>query len=269
MNPEIPEWDLASVKRHYPDLNLSDEQAGRIYLFEQGTRQPFTDALQFSVWEEKDYEWDAYRAILSPEQLAIYERGRREAIERHEAALQKSDAAEWKEEIAIWEEMIGWYKETFLPAVRREAMQAPILPFMEQEKIVYLRGAYQQFLHKTHQDTLVRHYRQSRTFQPNLLRLSLLREELLRLWPDHRSFFDWADAATQNMAVYVLERYKGAGSKSAAFFQQKAVEVKERWAAARTRHTGEPVIRGWHIAISEERWTEAELGVMAVLIMAP
>jgi hypothetical protein len=267
MNTETPEWHIVAVQRHYEYLDLSNEQAEQICLFEHESRNTLAGALSYSFWEEKDREWDRFRIILSPEQLVLYERERKVFIEGFESGLQKSDTAEWATEITIHEEMTGWYADTFIPAFRRDALQSSLALFSEQEKIHYLRAAYKIFLRKSRQDTLVNHYRHSRLFQPNLLRLALLRQELLRLWPEYALFWDWADAPTRGIAGFVTERYKGLCRHSADLLRQKAEEVKEQWSNVRMKHTGEPVIRGWHTTVIEERWPVEELGMMALLLM--
>jgi hypothetical protein len=142
MNTETPEWHIVAVQRHYEYLDLSNEQAEQIYLFEHESRNTLADALTFSFWEEKDHEWDRFGVILSPEQMVLYERERKAFIEGFESGLRKSDTAEWAVEITIHEEMTGWYADTFIPAFRRDALQSSIALFAEQEKIHYLRAAY-------------------------------------------------------------------------------------------------------------------------------
>ena len=269
MISETPEWNIVAVQRHYEYLDLSNEQAEQIYLFEYESRNTLSDALVFSFWEEKDHEWDRFRVILSAEQLALYERERKVFIEGFESGLRKSDVAEWAMEITIHEEMTGWYAGTFIPAFRRDALQSSIALFTAQEKIHYLRAAYKIFLRKSRQDTLVNHYRHSRLFQPNLLRLVLLRQELLRLWPEYALFRDWADGPTRVVADHVAERYKGFARHGADLFREKAEEVKAQWSDVRMRHTGEQEIQGWYATVREERWSVEELGMMALILMDP
>jgi hypothetical protein len=270
MNEEIPEWDLVAVERRYDYLQLSDEQAAQVFLYEQETRSPISGGLIFSYWEERDYEWDRMKAILSEEQLALYERDLQGSIEGYEASLRRTDASEWPKEVALFEEMAGWYRETFIPVFRSEVLQVPILLSMEPEKVDYLRTEYTKFLLRTRRDVLVNHYRQSRRHQPNGLRLALLRHALLELWPDFARWFREADAPTQGVAAHVLERYQGYCRMGSEFFRQKEEEIRQQWLIVRTRRTGEPMIPGWHVNINAQQpWSVEELGMMTLLLMDP
>ncbi|HEY4063705.1 MAG TPA: hypothetical protein VGM30_17475 [Puia sp.] len=268
MDLEDAHREFAAVQRRYDHLQLTYEQAEQVFLYEQESEAPIRGALSFTFWEEREYEWDRMKAILTPEQLPLYERDRQQSIDAYEASLRKMDAAEWPVEIAIFEEMIAWYGETFIPGFRREALQVPILLFVETEKIVYLRAEYKKFLQRTRRDALVNHYRQSRSFQPNALRLALLRQHLLELWPDFARWYREADGPTQTVAAFVLERYQGYCRQGSAFFQEKEEAARHQWANIRTRHTGEATIRGWHVPASlQPAWSVEELGMMALVLM--
>jgi hypothetical protein len=267
MDTPTPEWEIVAVQRHYEYLGLSDEQAARVALFEKETRNFMSGASQFSYWEEREYEWDCFRGLLSAEQWAVFEREWQANIQRYEVQLRSADATEWSKEAAVYEEMIGWYRAVFIPGCRKEALQSSLVPFLEREKIDYLRASYIFFLRRARQEALVNHYRQYRTYQPNGLRLALLRQELLHLWPDHNRFYREADAPTQAIAGFVLERYRGPCQLGADLFRRKSEEAEQQWGTVRIKHTGEPEIRGWSTGIREERWSAEELGMMALLLM--
>jgi hypothetical protein len=125
MNPEIPEWDIVAIQRRYDYLQLSDEQAAQVFQYEQESRAPITGGLSFTFWEEREYEWDRMKAILSGEQLALYERDWQESVGGYEASLRRTDAAEWPVEVALFEEMAGWYREAFIPGFQAEALGVP------------------------------------------------------------------------------------------------------------------------------------------------
>lgn len=269
MHTEISEWEIVAVQRQYEYLGLSDEQAARVARFEKETRNFMSGAWNFSYWEEREYEWDFFRGLLSAEQWPRFEGPWQENIRGYETLLRNSDATEGVKELVLYEEMVVWYREVFIPDFRRETRQSSIVAFLEKEKIDYLRASYISFLRNSRQEALVRHYRQYRTYQPNALRRALLRQELLQLWPDFDGFYREADGPTQAVAGYLLERYKRQCQLGGEVFRQKAEEMKQQWEEARVRHIGvREEVGGWHATIiPEQRWSVEERGMMALLLM--
>jgi hypothetical protein len=271
MDKETLQGYIKSARNRYAGLGLSDAQAVKMLELEDDTEGRQFDfgkgAEIFSLWERQDYELDEARGFLHADQLALYAKRQRAAAEKHEATLSEHDAKQAKE-AALNEEYNGWLREQFLPAVLRESIRVPIVFLMEKEKIAYLRAEHQQFLALSRRNALVRHYRYSRGFEPNKLKMSLNYYERQALLPDFESFLSQADEAVRSVGNFLVEKYRNYAEHGAEFFKQKSAESKKQYAGMRMRHIGEQEISGWHTTIvPKTALTEAQGWLMAVMLM--
>jgi len=176
MTPEEYQWYVNLVRDRNQYLNLTFEQAERVYKYEQD-KDTYSEKHFFSVWEEWDYELTTFREILHDDQLKNYETFLRENIQRYEQSLIEQDG-EKANEIAHNEELINFYETQFLP----DFFKDPFLRFcwlsIDRAKIEYLRKEYKRFLNDTKKSILTSHFRHNRTFKPNELKASLLRLKL-------------------------------------------------------------------------------------------
>ena len=268
MNDDIRDDLIKGVKKvQYAYLRLSDKQAQQIYAMEEEDRavHPYI-GMGLSYWEEKEYEWDRMREILTAKQLVRYEEKERLNREAYEAQLRKTDAG-MEKEVVYGEECNRWLSEDFVPAYRIGAMRAFILLTHEQEKIAYLRAAYAKFLATSRRRALVHHYHYSHRFEPNKLRLVMLHQDALGVMPGYERFISESDAPTQAIAAFVLEQYQPYIRHSADFLRQQANETKEKYKALREKHFGDPELRGWHTTIYPKNALSVEESMMMSLAL--
>src|SRR6185312_5478736 len=102
MTPEEYEWYINLVKDRHHALDLTFEQAEKVYKYEQ-EKDTYSEKHFFSAWEEWDYELTTFKEILDAEQFKNYENFLKENIQRYEESLIEQDKEKDKE-IAYYEE---------------------------------------------------------------------------------------------------------------------------------------------------------------------
>lgn len=262
--------NLKRIRAHYPDLGLSDDQAVKMMELEDSIKGRHLGlgvrGDHFSFWERQDYELDEVRAFLTEGQLTLFTKMQQEAASEQEKFMREQDTMQAKE-VALNEEYIAWLREQFLPKVLRELIHVPILFIMEREKVAFLRAEYRNFVVVSKRNALVRHYRQSRGFEPNGLRLALLYQEQKALLPDYLSFMREADEAVRSVGNFLVEKYSGYAEHGAEFFKQKAEEISKQYAEMRLRRIGEREISGWHTTIKlKSSLTDAQGWLMSMML---
>ena len=113
MTPEEYKWYVKLVQDRNHNLNLTFEQAEKVYKHEQD-KDTYSQKHYFSAWEEWDYELTIFKEILNEEQFKNYETFLKENIQRYEQNLVELDS-ERINEIAYNEELINFYETQFLP----------------------------------------------------------------------------------------------------------------------------------------------------------
>lgn len=256
------------VIRRYSHLNLSFEQAEQVYRFERERDAP-SDTHHFSYWEEQDYMLDHFIRILSPAQLTTYKQEAAESIRHYEAELVRSDGeqAKWA---AHFRELADRYKHTFLPAWFRDQVQAGLTPFLEKEKITYLRAEFRKYMDEEKKMILVNHYRHNRLFKPQLLQTSLWLHECNRLLGQYAGFKAKMDPATRAVADFLLEKYRIYAERGANFFLAKQEELTMIQKNLKAANPSEgKSIEGWHITITATPQEVHEQRIMQLLLMEP
>ena len=271
MDKETLQGYIKGIRRRYAELDLSADQALKMLELEEDRNAPQFElgsgAENFSFWERQDYLIDEARGFLKDNQLALYEKILEAAAEAQGATLKKQDATQAKE-VALNDEYNTWLKEQFLPAVVREVIRVPIVFFLEKEKIAFLRAEHRHFLARSRRNALVRHYRQSRGFEPNKLKLTLSYHEREALLPSYESFIGNADEAVRSVGNFLVDKYSTYAERGVEFFRQKWDENKKQYADLRMRHIGEHEIKGWHTTITfKSDLTEAQGWLMTVMLM--
>jgi hypothetical protein len=270
MDPHMREQFVERAQEQFADLNLTADQAIRLLDLLDDEGAPSFDlgkgADHFSFWERQDYELDSARVFLTDEQLTLYHKHQQLDAAAYETRMREEDAAKTNE-VLFNEEYTTWIKDHFLLKMLRELIHVPIRFSMEKEKVEYLRAEYKQFVARSTRNALVRHYRYHRHFEPNSLRLTLLREERRALLPDYESFIGQSDDFVKAVGNFLADKYSGFAKQGEEFFERKAEESKKQYAELRLRHIGERQPGGWHTTITfATALTAAQQGLMAMML---
>lgn len=205
MNSEEYNWFVNLVKDRHNELDLSFEQAEKIYQYEQ-IKGAYSDKHYFSVWEEWDYEWTTFKEILYPNQLNKYEQFLSENSKRHIQNLIEDDT-KITNQILYHQELLSFYEDQFVPDFFKSPFTLSVL-INEKSKIKYLKAEYRRFLIENRTEILTHHFRHYRTYMPNTLKLSLVRHKLSCVHPDYRSFQHQMDKPTRAVSEYLKVKYR-------------------------------------------------------------
>ena len=136
------DFEIQSFKQHFKimhDIDIDDEQAVKVIIYEK-ERDAGTDIF-FSPWEELDFEFVSFREILTPAQFEKYKSDvprRLQEIGKGYIECDKSNLPYLK----AAEERLEYYKNVFIPAVRKNLMMVlPIINF-QKGKIDFLKATY-------------------------------------------------------------------------------------------------------------------------------
>lgn len=264
MTPEEYQLLVNFVKDRYHTLNLTFEQAEKVYKYEQ-EKDTYSDKYFFSAWEEWDYELSAFRQILNDEQFNSYENFLNENIQRYEQGLIEQDSEKLKE-IACYEEQINFYEAYFLP----DFFKDPFLRFSwllnDKAKIEYLRTEYKLFLNDTKKEILTSHFRHNRTFKPNELKVALLRHKLTCLFPDYRHFKYQMDEPTKAVARFFITKHRYLPDNIEKLLARKFKELRDFNEAIFKKYYSDT--RGWHAVVGKQAdEEEKESRVMTLLLL--
>lgn len=265
MTPEEYKWQVNLVRDRHEYLNLSYEQAEKIYAYEQD-KGLYSEKHYFSAWEEFDYELTTYQEILTDEQLRIYEPLLRSSIERYKQDLKEGDDLKARE-IAYNEELINYYETQFLPDFFTDHYLDISLLLHEKVKINYLKAEYKNFLNDTKKEILTSHFRHCRTFKPNELKAALLRHKILHILPDYAAFKYRTDEAAKAVANYLQSKVDYLPQKTEQLITRKFNELNEFHDANFKKHYGE-MVDGWHVILDKSTPEEVkEHRVMTLLLL--
>jgi hypothetical protein len=203
-----------------------------------------------------------------PDQMKSYAARQSEGKRRHIAFLEERDAACVKD-IPLVREWLEWLTTGFVPGLRREAKQQGVMFSIEKEKIAYLRQEFELYLKRARHSLLVRHYRDSRRWQPRSLELALLRHEEMRLLPNYLAFIGAADEAVRSVAAFLLRNYSSLIKEKAGFFEKQFALTGVYYRKLRQRHFGgEKPATGWHTTIEPKTdLSHAGIAWMTYLLM--
>jgi tRNA nucleotidyltransferase/poly(A) polymerase len=205
--PHDNEWEIESLQTRYKEMNgieLDKNQAEKILRYEQeghsGSSKYF-----FSSWEELDYEQVIFQEILTSSQFENYMLERTRRLKQIETNLIENDE-EYLPQLNAAEERLIYYKNILIPSLHKNLLLFYTVFNSEKEKVDFLRSEYKKFLADAKKQMLSEHFRHCKTFQPIVLRLSLLRHEQMCLFPDYFAFKGTLDIATKAVADYMLEK---------------------------------------------------------------
>ena len=141
----------------------------------------------------------------------------------------------------------------------------PLVSFnLESEKVNYLKSKYKKFLVDSKKQILIEHFRHSKTLQPSLLKLSLLRHKEMYLFPDYFVFKETFDIATKAIADFLIEMLSRISENLSDALRQSMDELKKFNTNNTAKHIGE--IRGWYATLPINNKTEE---FMFVLLLDP
>ena len=233
-------------------IELTKEQAKKVLLYEQeknsGSSKNF-----FSTWEELDYEEVKFKEILTSVQFESYMSERADQLKRIEESLIEHDK-QYLPQLNAAEERLDYYKNILIPSLRKSLMLFYAVFNSEKEKVDFLKSEYKKYLADAKKQILVDHFRHCKTFQPIVLRLSLLRHEQMCLFPDYFSFKGAMDIATKSVADYLLEKITRISDNIIDALKQTMDELREFNTNNTAKYIGE--IRGWHTTLQINNKTE-------------
>jgi hypothetical protein len=248
---EIDDWEFEAIQDRYRathGLNLTMDQAKQVYEFEQ-LEDTSSDKYHFSIWEEFDFEFACFQNILTPEQFENYKTKHQELIRLNEQQIAQQDQ-EYVNQLQASTDLLQYYESKLLPDLEKQRMIVWQAFSNEREKIEYLKAEYKKYLEDRKKFILVEHFRHSKTFQPQLLQLSLLNFKLSCLLPDYFSFRAKMEEPTKVMAEYLETKLKRGVAMIMEGLKDTLQALKDFRKENTAKHIGE--VRGWHVTIAAE-----------------
>jgi len=252
------------VKDRYPELNLTFEQAEKVFKYVKD-KDTYSDKHYFSAWEEWDYELSTFKEILNADQFKKYQTVLNENIQRYEQSLIELDNDKTNE-IAYCEEQINFYETQVLPDFFKEPIIRMSLFINDKSKIKYLKEQYKHFLNETKKEILVNHFRHNRTFKPKELQVALLRHKLSYIFPDYNFFKHQMDKPTKAVASFLYSKLHFLPDTVEELLTQKTSEIKLFHEGLIQKNYGG--LKGWHVATGKQTLeAEKELRTMTLLLL--
>ncbi len=198
--------DMMPVQYRFKDMYDVDIDEGQAKKFVGYEKEKASGASKdvFSFWEELDYEEVTFKAFLTAQQFNHYLAGKPARIRAAEDLLREEDQ-QYLPHLPAAEASLLYCRKNIIPAIHKHLMMVPFLFYLEKEKILFLQSLYKKFLLKARKQVLIEHFRHSKTLQPTLLKLALLRHEEMSLLPDYFSFKKEMDAATIGVADWLYK----------------------------------------------------------------
>lgn len=201
------EWEIEALQTRYKAMNgieLTKDQAEKVFIYEQ-EKNAGSSKYYFSTWEELDYEEVKFKEILTSSQFQSYISKRPSQLKQIEKSLIENDKQYLSQLIAA-EKKLDYYKNILVPSLRKDLRLFYTAFDSEREKVDFLKSEYKKYLMNAKKQILVDHFRQSKTFQPIVLKLNLLRHEEKCLLPDYLAFKGTFDKPTKAVADFLLEK---------------------------------------------------------------
>jgi len=264
MTTEEYKWYVNLVRDRYQYLNLTYDQAEKVYKYEQD-KDTYSDKHYLSSWEEWDFELTTFREILDNEQQKNYETFHKENIQRYEQSLAEQDN-KTTNEIAYLEELINFYETHLLPDFFEDHFLQFGWLLTDRAKIEYFKAEYKRFINDTKKEILASHFRHNRAFKPNELKASLLRHKLSCIFPDYTSFKHKMDEPTKAVANYLKIKLQYLPKETEELLTRKFKELKEFSDENFKKHYGD--VRGWHVVVGQlTPEEEKEHRILTVLLL--
>jgi len=249
------EWEIEALQTRYKAMNgieLNKDQAEKMLRYEQ-EKDSGSSKYFFSTWEELDYEEVQFKEILTSSQFEGYMSERANQLKRIEESLIENDK-QYLPQLNAAEERLVYYKTILVPSLLKNLMLFHTVFNSEKEKVDFLKSEYKKYLADAKKQVLIEHFRHCKTFQPIVLKLSLLRHEQMCLFPDYFSFKGTMDIATKAVADFLVEKISGISENLSEAMKQTMDELREFNANNTAKHIGE--VRGWHTTLPINNKTE-------------
>ncbi len=243
--PNYNEWEVKSLQARYNamlGITLDIEQAEKVFLFEK-EKNSGSSKYFFSAWEELDYEQVIFQEILTPLQFEHYKSEKKLQLKQIEESLSENDK-QYLPQLNAAQERLVYYKEILIPALHKNLRLCNPTQFYYIEKVNFLKSEYRKYLTDAKKQILVEHFRHYKTFQPILLKLSLLEHEQICLYPDYFAFKATMDTPTRAVADYLLEKLSRVADSLSEKLKETMAGLKEFNTHNTAKHLCE--IRGWH-----------------------
>lgn len=203
MHSDDHKWNINIIKDHYSFLELTDEQAAQVFLFETNNG-PHQGKTFFTDWEQWDYEFHFFSQILDKSQISKFIQKQKKRIRWHEKGLKEQLEEDSLKRMDYTTEIITYYEQQLLPGIFSSAIHLGFGPsYHEHSKVDFLKAEYKKFLQESRRELLINHFKYYRTHCPITLKATLLNHKIAYLWPDYRSFKYSADEPTKATAAFL------------------------------------------------------------------
>jgi len=261
MPPE--KYQYYKFKFKAPDLTI--DQADLIGEFDNSLLN-FSTKYSLSTWEEMDYELATMSDILTSDQFTVFQKIQTEFVKRHEQELVSKDMTKINE-VSYCEEHLKYIEENILP----DLFNDPFLLSLQwlhsdMSKVTLLKSEYKLFLTDQKINILSHHFRHNRTFQPNQLKISLLRHKTIHLIPDYSLFLESMDEPTKVINNYLASKVKGFPESTEILIETKFKNLRN-FVKANYGKYFEENIGGWHITIPEPTEQEKREQLIMTLLL--
>jgi hypothetical protein len=218
-----------SVAPFMPDIrnyitDLTKDQALKLYQYEQDINNRESKTYSFSFWEEMDFKWASFKEILTSEQFADYESFHKETVAKYGKQLYEVDSMligniEYEREWVAYHEQV-FYKSFFVDRNFFDFLRINRVD----SRIELLKIEYQKYLKITRKNIIVSHFRYSRVFEPNSLKLKSLSLLTQHFWPCYACFIDEASPETMALANAIYYEFNFLYIQKKEFLEQQLSE---------------------------------------------
>lgn len=206
-----------------------------------------------------------FKEILNEQQFEIYLPILENNIEINQQALIETDKSYIKQVTAAEDKLI-YYKDILLPAFDYREIN---LRFFQKDyyKINFLKNEYKLYLNDNKKKMLVNHFKNSKTFQPNLLKLVFYQHEVECLLPNYKSFKLQMDEPTKAVAIFLKEKLHRFFLNKEEIFNKIFKELIDFEKANTAEHIGK--MQGWHVPIDQYQLKEEidEMRLMTFVLL--
>jgi hypothetical protein len=209
MSDNREDWLISLVQSRYEWLSLTKEQAKQIYDYEINIEGILSKEYIPSSWEEKHIEQYFFKPILTPEQFSLYQIKNSEQEKDAESYLIEDDIKA-KKDIEYLNEVLKYYESDLIPKIfyHKAKFKIGLMPEVR-DRISFLKGEYIQYLKRRTKEICVAHVRYSKNFQPNKLKVELLRLELDRVYPNYYLFKRASDDVIKELGKSFITKMGG------------------------------------------------------------
>lgn len=254
MSPEEYDWHVKLVQERYQRYKLSYKQAEKVREFES----PKFISIQkhnFSTWEEWEYEWYAFKKILTQKQFALYKKVHETRVRNLEKHYKKGDA-DYLNQIEYHQAILDYSRKNFWPVLYSDALFFSFkTEHWHKQEITYLKAVYKEYLQNLRIELLSQHFREYRQTKPNHLKFKMLWFESIHLWPDYLSFEHGLTEPAKTVANYLVQQKLRFPDQTEKLIAKKIAEKQKFTETLNKKYFKDN--GGWTATIGEN-WDEGE-----------